>query len=283
MRSTLPLLAAVSLLASPALARDGFLDDGGGIRTERVVPTPYGPAVIEVPALGEGRPFLEDGGGIRFAPELPRLPRGGTYGSERPATYGSSVTTLPDGEGWRRPGRSVSVVVINGNGADGGQDTAAAPVPQGYGGPKIIRVATARLDHRSYDASGLDIVRSGSTKIIRIAPPAGKPIAEEPMDDTMELENGEDLAALAPREEPAPAPAEPSRNETASRNETPPIAAPIPQARPDQPVVASEASGFEPWTAEWLRDCVSRYPNFDASLGTYTDETGRRRFCTGEP
>ncbi|WP_062013172.1 BA14K family protein [Aureimonas sp. AU4] len=287
MRSIVPLLAIVSLAAAPALARDRFLADGGGIRTERVVGTPFGPAVLEMPALGEGRPFLEDGGGIRFAPELPRLPQGGSYGGRRASDHGSSITEVPNDRRGGAFGRNVSVVVINGNGVANGAGEAPEPSAPGYGGAKIIRVATARLDHRPYDASGLDIVRSGATKIIRIAPPAGKPMREEPRDETLELENGENLATLAPREPPMPAPTKPPRNETAPRNEAAPaapVAPPVPEPRPEpQSAAAAGSSGFEPWTADWLRDCVSRYPTFDASLGTYTDETGRRRFCTGEP
>lgn len=281
MKSLPPLLALALLVGTPALARDRFLQDGGGIRTQRVVGSPYGPAVLEVPALGEGRPFLEDGGGIRFAPELPRIPNGEAYGGSRGSNRGSSVTEIPDG-GRRGSGRNISVVVVNGNGAPA--EEPAAP-PAGYGGAKIIEVATARLDRRPFDASGRDVSYFGSTKVIRIAPPDAEPA---PRDETLELDNGADLAGLAPAEEPAPIPVRPSRNETVPRNETaasptPPIVPPVPSARPEQPAQTAVATGFEPWTADWLRDCVRRYPDFDASLGTYLDETGRRRFCTGEP
>lgn len=183
-------------------------------------------------------------------------------------------------------------------------------------GAKIIDVESARLDRRPYGEDGLDIVYSGTTKIIRVSPDYRAASGRDK--DGFAVRGGEDaveFAKLSPSERavtvypdpdlpvdveppraslpdaarvPVPTPA-PTASPAPAPEEAPVVAAapealpagptqPAPSAAPAQP-----SAGFEPWTDEWLRDCVRRYPNFDASLGTYADESGRRRFCTGDP
>lgn len=282
-------LVLLALPGGHALARDAFLSDGGGIRTQRVVGTPYGPGVIDVPALGEGRPFLEDGGGIRFAPDLPRYGTRPHYDAPRPATSSDrarrssrSVVDIPDRD---YGSRSVSVVVLN-TAPQSGRVTESRPL--GYGGAKVIRVSTARLDRRPFDASGIDVVYSGATKIIRLAPPADTAREERGDDATLELEDGANLASAPSAPTRAAtgisgnrAPA--SQIATASQDETPTnVPSRDAASASTRQTAARETGDLEPWTEAWRSDCIARYPSFDPSLGTYRDDAGRRRFCTGE-
>lgn len=218
-------------------------------------------------------------------------------------------------------GNSVAVIQIN-TARDAGARAASFSVLPGAAGPKIIDVEQARLDRRPYGADGLDIVYSGTTKIIRVSPDFRR--ARVDVKDDVQLgpiEGATAFAKLSPAEqavtvypdpdeplegpmvrEPAPAiepaPSAPARDEPTA------LAIPVPTPAPAEGRVASTqtapatpsapspaaapsaatptADSLEPWTDEWLRDCVARHSNFDASLGTYTDEAGRRRFCTGE-
>lgn len=236
---------------------------------------------------GEGSRYQPIGHSVsRFVPLWP--------GSEG-APYGTSAL-----------GGSVSVIQIN-RASDVNPRAASFSVMPGAAGPKIIDVESARLDRRPYGPDGLDIVYSGTTKIIRVSPDFRRARAD--VKDDVELppaKNSVAFAKLSPAEQAVtvyPDPDEPIDLETNRAPTAPslpkvarvpapkpaprgpqlasaptPSPAPAPQAAP-----ASEpAAGFEPWTDEWLRACVARYPNFDASLGTYTDEAGRRRFCTGD-
>ncbi|MBB3997936.1 hypothetical protein [Aureimonas pseudogalii] len=167
---------------------------------------------------------------------------------------------------------------------------------------RIIDVASARLDRRPYGRDGLDVVYSGATKIIRIAPGFDRPGSTSHKDEAAlaPVQNGtpfdelpaEDRQALIYPDEGSPAPADelmraPARSPAAGPERVP---TPTPAERTASAATAAPpaaatpaATGAEPWTEEWLRGCVARYPDFDASLGTYRDESGRRRFCTGEP
>lgn len=209
------------------------------------------------------------------------------------APYGTSGTGA----------NSVAVIQIN-RAVDAGTRGASFHVLPGAAGPKIIDVESARLDRRPYGADGLDIVYAGTTKIIRISPNFRRGQAE--FKDGIELGQAEgavEFAKLSPAERAVtvyPDPDEPVDGPA----RRPPVASlpdiaripvpmpapeearlasptPAPAAVPASPAAASPP-GFEPWTDDWLRDCVARYPTFDASLGTYTDESGRRRFCTGD-
>ena len=165
-------------------------------------------------------------------------------------------------------------------------------------GPKFIDVASQRLDRQPIAASGISVHYAGSSKIIRIAPNYRMSAAAS--------QANEDFAAL-PEEAPAaahdraPARASPDRPVPMPEEReawAPPVSETAGPAAPENspgapepveaaPAAAAESSAatpaLEPWTDEWLRDCVARYDDFDASLGTYVGEDGRRRFCTGDP
>ncbi|WP_185983500.1 BA14K family protein [Aureimonas mangrovi] len=126
-------------------------------------------------------------------------------------------------------------------------------------GPKIIDVEAERLDRQPIGASGVSVEQRGTTKIIRLASGYGD----------MAMPNGRSHAERAlteagpvfypdPDAEPAAAPG---------------------AAREHAAVPAASGEEFEPWTDAWMQHCVERYETFDASLGTFTDDTGRRHFC----
>lgn len=205
------------------------------------------------------------------------------------AFYGTSGT-----------GGGSSFVVINAPTAEPAA-TSRATSDEARHDARIIDVASARLDQRPYGRDGLDVTYSGATKIIRIAPGFGRSDAA-PQKDEISLapvQNGtpfdelpaEERQALVYPDDGPPSPADelmraPARSPAAepARVPTPTPAertASVPSAVPSSAVTPA-ATNAEPWTEEWLRGCVARYPDFDASLGTYRDESGRRRFCTGE-
>ncbi|MFD2236266.1 hypothetical protein [Aureimonas populi] len=210
------------------------------------------------------------------------------YRHDRTSPSVVRVVALPRSSYYRGTG-----VFANAQGSAGG-----LPVPafvEREPGPRIVNVASARLDRQPSGPAGFRIDHSGATKIIRLSPGMGarSEARAEPQPD-------EDRRAFAARalqepglvvypdpEEPAgeavPVPEEAPAREAAVPEEVPvPEAAEVP-AEPAEPErIAEPSPGFEPWTQDWLRDCVERHETFDASLGTYTDETGRRRFCTGE-
>lgn len=154
---------------------------------------------------------------------------------------------------------------------------------------RVIDVASARLDRRPFDGERLDVTRVGTAKVIRIAPDAGRRAGKDEV-DLPELDGG--FAALTPAERAVrvypdldAAPEDPPEIVPVPEAAPPVAAEPVPDTATLRPSVGLEredgAPVFEPWTPDWLRDCVARHPTFDASLGTYTDEAGRRRFCTG--
>ncbi|WP_294641393.1 hypothetical protein [uncultured Aureimonas sp.] len=195
----------------------------------------------------------------------------GTYGGavERGSFYGTAGTA------------NSSFIVV-------GLPTDGAALPSfGYGGlvggPKILNVNADRLDRQPYGKDGLAVAHVGTAKIIRIAPdfragrdlPAVTDTDENTPTPFAELPPDERAVTVFPDPEAIERPVDPP---AARRAE---VAAEAPgTAREAQPAAGAV---LEPWSAEWLRDCVARHPDFDASLGTYTDEAGQRRFCTGEP
>ncbi|MEF2073284.1 hypothetical protein [Consotaella aegiceratis] len=162
-----------------------------------------------------------------------------------------------------------------------------APVPQDEttyrgGGPKFIDVESERLDRRPIGPDGIDVMSVGGAKIIRIAPG---------------YRRSEHQAAIE-RPEPmpvstrAPAPARaPSPSESAPDAVPTPLPAPyrppVVQKEPSAEMPAETTAGnaseawLEPWSLEWRERCAELHSSFDPDLGTYRDETGRRRFCTG--
>ena len=350
--------------AGPA-SRDAFLSDGGSVRDESYVLTPFGPLRAGVSRIGDDPNFLADGGSVQVVPpffDAPYgwRPHGLAGGSADFRRSAGSITTYggqPSGSSYYRGTGSgeasgAGVVIVNGT------LPGAAASNEGYGGgPKIIRVAAARLDRQPVEAGGIRTLQVGATRIIRIAPDyalgdaddrAEGPVASEsPVERAPEAraasaapaEPETKLAAVAPPEYPEvffPDPGEPNAPATLPRfvplptpaprraaalpaervspegedgrtdlvpggapaeepNDLPATpatsvtpetsAAPETTAAPEAsplPEESAQKPGFEPWTADWLRDCVARYSTFDATLGTYTDEAGRRRFCTGE-
>lgn len=157
---------------------------------------------------------------------------------------------------------------------------------------RIIDVETARLDRKPIGPSGIAVHYVGSAKIIRIAPGYGERTAalEEPRRRATAPVPSAAAPAALPRPYQPPrtaqpqvaAPAVPLPEQAPARSEQASEVAP-PTLPAESAGTAPSGESFEPWTDEWLRDCVARYENFDASLGTYTDADGRRRFCTGEP
>ncbi|WP_416358333.1 hypothetical protein ACLNGM_10780 [Aureimonas phyllosphaerae] len=151
------------------------------------------------------------------------------------------------------------------------------------GGPKILNVEEDRLDRQPYGKDGLAVSHVGAAKIIRIGPDfrAGRDrntAAEH--DDNMptpfaELSPEERAVTVFPDPDVVERPVDPPATRRADARTA------ATTSEPENEPAAGAT--FEPWTAEWLRDCVARHPNFDSSLGTYTNEAGQRRFCTGEP
>lgn len=145
-------------------------------------------------------------------------------------------------------------------------------------GPKIIDVASSRLDRQPMPRIGISVEYVGVAKIIRIAPDY----------DAAERRNGRGHAAEAsdePAERVAAAPTRPlpkPYRPPVAVTPAEPEAADVDPVAPTPAEAANAVAVLEPWTDEWLRDCVARHPSFDASLGTYADEGGRRRFCTGD-
>ncbi|WP_152046034.1 hypothetical protein [Aureimonas psammosilenae] len=55
------------------------------------------------------------------------------------------------------------------------------------------------------------------------------------------------------------------------------------EAKPhDGPSKATRRAPLEPWSEGWERYCTRTHADFDPARGTFTDENGARRFCTGE-
>ncbi|WP_062112046.1 BA14K family protein [Aureimonas sp. AU40] len=236
----------------------------------------------------------------------------GRYEGSRGHSVSHAAPLWPGSEGapygtYGTGANSVAVIQIN-RAVDAGSRAASFKVLPGATGPKIIDVESARLDRRPYGPNGLDIVYAGTTKIIRISPDFQRGRADTKDDVQLgRAEGAVEFAKLSPAEravtvypdpdEPVdgPAPHAPAAAlpdvaripvpmpapEDARLAAQTPVVAPAAPA-PTSPPAAAAPAGFEPWTEDWLRDCVSRYPSFDASLGTYTDEGGRRRFCTGD-
>lgn len=194
-----------------------------------------------------------------------------TYGGavERGSFYGTAGTA------------NSSFIVV-------GLPTDAAALPSfGYGGlvggPKVLNVNADRLDRQPYGKDGLAVAHVGTAKIIRIAPDFRRGGDLPAVTDTDE-NTPTPFAELPPEERAVTVFPDPEANE---RPVDPPASrrAEVAAEAPGTTREAAPAAGavLEPWSAEWLRACVARHPNFDASLGTYTNEAGQRRFCTGEP
>ncbi|RIY02082.1 hypothetical protein D3218_07215 [Aureimonas flava] len=236
----------------------------------------------------------------RFAPALHEAYRGRDHassarwtGSGRYRTSGSLIEVRPFGGAVERgsfygtagTAQSSSIVVV----APGalGSDL-STPSGGMRGGPKILDVATDRLDRLPYGRNGLAVAHVGTAKIIRIGPDfrSGRDRdAErdvEPADEAeptpfAELPPEEQAVTVYPDTDMAERPLDPPAPRVAE-------AAPAPAETPAPAPAPTEAAGFlEPWTPDWLRDCVARHADFDVSLGTYTNAEGQRRFCTGEP
>lgn len=195
--------------------RDEFLEDGGGIRTEP-----------DIYVTDEREEFLEDGGGIS-APDR---------------TLRTLKFRRPDRDrGWRDPSPSRSTYRTSGSFTVVYSDLGdrrhlpAYPVSLNPGfaglaeGPKVIDVASARLDRRPIPASGIEVIHAGGSKIIRIA---------EGYDRTA-------TGAIGPSD-------------------------------------GAPSEALEPWSPAWLSWCSRAYASFDPDFGTYRDEDGQSRFCTGE-
>lgn len=304
------LAVALVVLLSPAQARD-FLADGGGIRSRTIVPTPYGDLAVEAPSISgyetspRGDGFLRDGGGIRTGRPLRIGQEGGNTRFDRISSSVSRVRARPVEAygvdpltyGTSGPVSSPSVIYIaappNGGPVSPIEETGV----RREGGAGIIDIASARLDRRPYGEDGLDIVYAGATKIIRVSPDVRRAAQPPKQKDDVALPepaNGTRFSRLTPAEQAMTVyPDRGSASDDDLLGAPAPASVPVPVDRPQAAIEAPAATppaaasvapeGFEPWTPDWLRDCVARYPGFDASLGTYTDETGRRRFCTGEP
>jgi Ni/Co efflux regulator RcnB len=195
------------------------------------------------------------------------------------STYGGAIER---GSYYGTAGTANSSVIVVGLPTDA---TALPSVRYGGlgGGPKILSVYTDRLDRQPYGKDGLAVAHVGTAKIIRIAPdfrrardlPSAAEADENAPTPFAELPPEERAVTVFPDPEANERPVDPPASRRAA------VAAPATGGA----VEASTPAGavLEPWSAEWLRDCVARHPNFDASLGTYTNEAGQRRFCTGEP
>ena len=274
----------LSMVFAVAVAPSAMAGNGGSISS-----IPEGVELARYPGLHDPH------GGYGWSERRARhgsMSRGNDYGwpGSEGAPYGTSGTG----------GGSVAVIQINRALSDRELTPSFHTLP-GAHGPKIIDVETARLDRRPYGPDGLDIVQVGTTKIIRISPDFRRASASEKDDVHLGRAPGSvEFAKLSPAEQAVtvyPDPDVPVDKPERPRAVMPgaariPVPSPAPEEarvaqRQAEPAVAPQPpaktpNGFEPWTDEWLRDCVSRYPNFDASLGTYTDESGRRRFCTGD-
>lgn len=195
------------------------------------------------------------------------------------STYGGAVER---GSYYGTAGTANSSVIVVGLPADA---TALPSVRYGGlgGGPKILSVYTDRLDRKPYGKDGLAVAHVGTAKIIRIGPDFRRGRDLPPAADADE-NTPTPFAELPPEERAVTVFPDPEANERpvdppASRRAE--VAAPATGGAADAAPPAGAT--LEPWSAEWLRDCVARHPNFDASLGTYVNEAGQRRFCTGEP
>lgn len=229
--------------------------------------------------LGSQRVAHYDGSGYGHYHRSGSLVDVRTYGGavERGSFYGTAGTAQS------------SFIVI------GLPEAAGSIVPAGQGalrgGAKILDVEDDRLDRRPYGKNGLAIAHVGTAKIIRISPNFRRgqsrdetaaaadeePTVTEPVATPFaELSPREQAVTVYPDPEITERPVDPPAPRVAERAIVPPVPTPAPPA-------TAPADGLEPWTPDWLRDCVARYPDFDASLGTYTAADGRRRFCTGEP
>jgi hypothetical protein len=174
----------------------------------------------------------------------------------------------------------------------GTPDTNGAPSSVFYGGmaggAKILDVEADRLDRRPYGRDGLAVAHVGTAKIIRISPDfqpgMGREAAEREASGAVEtpfadLRPEERAVSVYPDTDMAERPIDPPAPRVAQS--APPAVVPAPAPAP--PMVEAPSGFLEPWTPDWLRDCVARHADFDASLGTYTAADGKRRFCTGEP
>lgn len=135
--------------------REEFLEDGGGIRT-----------APDIYSTNEREEFLEDGGSIKLKPNFDVLTVRGRHRAWR--------VVEPQGVSTRSQG-SFTMMSTGASGHRAVPSRASAWKRQ-YGfdavpnGPRIIDVARERLDRRPLPASGIDIIETGGSKIIRIAP-----------------------------------------------------------------------------------------------------------------
>ncbi|MCP3055369.1 BA14K family protein [Aurantimonas marianensis] len=135
--------------------REEFLEDGGGIRT-----------APDIYSTNEREEFLEDGGSIKLKPNFDVLTVRGRNRAWRvverrgmSTRSQGSFTTISTGSSGRPALPSRATTWKRQHGFDA--------VPNG---PRIIDVASERLDRRPMPASGIDIIETGGAKIIRIAP-----------------------------------------------------------------------------------------------------------------
>lgn len=241
----LVLSGAVLVAPAPTLAQSFGIDFGAPAGEEVLDGGGWGPPPPQT-LRPIGRPVEE-----RAHLRRPSTQRSVTYAYARPrSTYFLGTGIFANAN----PGGG-SVIYVHGR-----PPAPSVPAP----GPRIIDVERERLDRAPHGTNGRSVIHVGSAKIIRLAPD--------------HAEGGKDMAALpAPRDasdrarQAPPAPALPDEVE------------PFDEATPSRPVEAApRANGLEPWSDDWRRHCESAHETFDAALGTYLGQDGRRRFCTGE-
>lgn len=197
-RTTAAALSFLMLAAVPA-ASQHFPDSGGGVRTAQIIDfSAQGEEFLEdgggirtapdVYSTNEREEFLEDGGGIRTAPDIYS-----TNEREEFLEDGGSIKLKPNFDVLTVRGRNRAWRVVERRGvstrsqgsftmiSSGSSDRRAQPSRAsawkshyGFGtvpnGPRIIDVARERLDRQPIPASGIAIIQTGGSKIIRIAP-----------------------------------------------------------------------------------------------------------------
>ncbi len=198
-RTTAAALSFLMLASVPATSEQSIDSSGGGVRTAQIIDfSARGEEFLEdgggiqtapdIYVTDEREEFLEDGGGIRTAPDIYS-----TNEREEFLEDGGSIKRQPNfdvltvrgrNRGWRAiekqgvSARSQGSFTMMSTGASGHRavpsrasawkrHSGLGAVPKG---PRIIDVARERLDRRPMPASGIDIIETGGSKIIRIAP-----------------------------------------------------------------------------------------------------------------
>jgi len=175
-RTTAAALSFLLLASGPASSETSH-GSSGGVRTAQI---------IDFSAQGEE--FLEDGGGIRTAPDIYS-----TNEREEFLEDGGSIKLKPNFDVLTVRGRNRAWRVVEREGVSARSQGSFTMISTGYSdrralpsrasawkrhvgldavpnGPRIIDVARERLDRRPMPASGIDIIETGGSKIIRIAP-----------------------------------------------------------------------------------------------------------------